>query len=291
MMRARACVLALAACGESGAKPDSSTTTARCDQAAAFSAPVPMAELNTAGDDLAARLTPDELTITFSRTSSNGTFDLFLATRADDDAPFGAPMLLGTVNTINSDVWSTLSPDGLLLMFDSDVTGAYHINASRRASTGDAFGPPRPGLALRDGEVHPMIANARSLYFASAARPGAGAHDIWYTEVDSTGAMDTPVALAGGINTADDEATPAVSADERHIYFRRTTASEADIYTASRSTTQDGFGAATKVDVVGVAGISETPSWSAADDCRLYFHSDAPNGSGGLDIYVARRGG
>jgi hypothetical protein len=241
-------------------------------------------------DDVSARFTPDELTASFSRPSSGGTYDLFMATRTSIDTPFETPLLLATVNSINSDVWPTLSLNGLLLMFDSNVTGVYRIYSSRRATLDDRFDPPRTVLALRDGEVHPMLANARAMYFASSQRTGLGGGDIWHVEVDTTGATSTPVAIVGGVNSAADEATPAITADERTIYFRRTTGSEADIFTASRSTPKDGWGIATAVPGLAMAGIGETPSWVSPDGCHLYFHADAPGGMGGLDIYVARRG-
>jgi hypothetical protein len=164
------------------------------------------------------------------------------------------------------------------------------VYVSRRTSVSQSFGSPTKVPALIDNEVHPMLANARALYFASAVRTGGeGMHDVWRAEIDSTGATSTPT-LVGGVNTGDAEMAPAVTADELRIFIRRIVAGESDVYTATRSTTQDRFAAAVTVPGLAEVGIDEAPSWVSPDECALYFHSNAPAGAGGVDLYVALRG-
>lgn len=291
-MRAVALVL-LVACGSDPAMPDArpDVVLPRCDPDAAFQAPVPVAGLNTADDDASARLSPDELFVVFARRKPGGPFDLYAASRASRDAAFDAPALLATVNSINSDLWPSISPSGLLLVLDSTrSTGITHVHVSRRGDTTSPFGPASAAPALMDREQHPLLANDRALYFSSTRTGGQGLHDIWRTEIDSTGATSAPAPVLGGINTPDEEMTPAVTADELHVFFRRTTAAEHDVFTASRTTTADGFGAALTVPVLAMPGIDEAPTWISADGCSLYVQSNDPGGSGGLDIWVARRG-
>lgn len=291
MMRQLAILAGVAACGSDPPVPDAMPDAApRCDVNAPFGTPVPVGGLNTELLDGCARLSPDELVVVFCRLRSTGTFDLYTAQRASRELDFEPPELLATVNSVNSDLWPTMTSDGLLLLFESDRgTGISHIHVSRRASTAERFGTATAAPALMDAEIHPMLANNRALYFASAVRTGLGLHDIWRAEVDSTGATSAPVALVGGVNSAENELTPAVTEDELHIFFRRTVGTEHDIYMASRSTVQDGFGAA--VPVLARPGVNEVPTWISADGCTLYLHSDAPGGLGSEDIYVARRGG
>lgn len=291
-MRAVVLVL-LVACGSDPVMPDAppDVVLPRCDPDAAFQAPVPVAGLNTDGDDVSARLSPDELSIVFARRKTGSPYDLYSASRASRDAAFDAPTLLATVNSVNSDVWPSLSPDGLLLVLDSDrSTGIHHIYVSKRANVTSPFGPATAAPALMDREEHPLLANGRALYFSSTRTGGQGLRDIWRTEIDSTGATSTPVAVLGGVNTPDEEVTPALTEDELRIFFRRTTAAEPDIYMASRTTANDGFGSASTVPVLAVPGVNEVPNWISADGCSLYVHMDAPGGSGGEDIWVARRG-
>jgi hypothetical protein len=280
-------LLLFAACGGGSAKPDALVDAGpRCDPSAAFGAPMPVPGLGSALDDQGARLTPDERTVVFARARTSGTTDLYLATRATADAAFDTPMLLGTVNSVNSELWPTLSPDGLLLLFDTDrATQKLHVYVSKRASTDAAFGPPSAAVALADGDVQPLLANVASLYFASNVRTGLGMGDIWRVDIDSTGATGTPAAVIGDVNSAANEAAPAVTADERVMAFAR----DGDIYLASRSSPSDGFGTASSIPGLAEMGVNEAPTWISPDGCHLYLQSDAPGGMGGLDLYMATR--
>lgn len=279
-------LLLLAACGGGSTKKPDAPPAARCDSTMPFGAPMPVGGLDSTFDDEGARLTPDELTVVFARSRSGGTTDLYLATRASVDAAFDAPMLLGTVNSVNSELWPTLSPDALLLLFDSDrATQKFHVYVSRRADAMSPFGPPSSAVALADGDSEPMLANATSLYFTSSTRMGLGMGDIWRADIDSSGATGTPAAVIGGINSAGNETAPAVTADERVMAFAR----DGDIYLASRSSPSDGFGTATAVDGLATMGVNEAPTWISPDGCHLYVQSDAMGGMGGIDLYMAAR--
>ncbi|HEY1554235.1 MAG TPA: hypothetical protein VGF94_05340 [Kofleriaceae bacterium] len=277
-----ACLVVAAACGSSHAKPDAAVPP-RCDPTAQFGAPIAVAGLDTAGDELGARLTPDELVVVFAfAATAGGKLDLYTAARATADAAFGTPVPLGAVNSVYDDSSPALSPDQLLLFLDSDrgATGMPHIYASARPSIAAAFGPPTAAVALSDGETTPMLANAGALYFASDVRPGLGMHDLWRADVDATGATGTPAAVPGMVDTSDDEQAPAVTPDELAIYFERTTAAGTGIYEATRTSAGDPFGAP-----VVVASMAAAPSWISPDQCDLYF--DAPGV--GQDVFLATR--
>ena len=287
----------LAACGGGGGGPDAAIDAGpRCDPALPFGAPVLVGGINSDQDDAVARLSADELEVTFSRLSG-GVWDLWRATRASVDEPFGAPALLTTVNSIRSDVWPTISPDGLVLMFDADRTtpNTFHIWRSTRASTSEPFGPPQLRPELMDKDSQPIIANETALYLTSTVRGGLGAGEIFRAPLEANGMIGTPVAIVGGVNTDANEDSPALTADERFIYFRRQPASgmtmESDIYSASRSTPSDGFGASAPVAGLDRAGIGEIPNWISPDNCHLYFHSDADTSGGptGTNIWMAAR--
>jgi hypothetical protein len=287
--------VSLAACGSDPVKPDAMPDAApRCDPAAPFAAPVPVTGLNTMLDDVSARLSEDELIMVFARRQMTNVYDLYQATREARDAPFGAAELLATVNSVNSELWPTLSPDGLTLMFDSDrgQPGIYHLHVARRTSTADRFGSPAIVNGLRDREVHAYLANANALYFTSATsvRPGMGSDDLWRVEVNADGTLGEPTAIIGGVNTTNEEVAATLTQDELRMYFRRTVAGEPDIFSAQRSTTSDGWGAAVPVPGLSVIGVNEIPTWISPDNCTLYLFSNAPDGAGGYDLYVAYRG-
>ncbi len=64
----------------------------RCSPTAAFGAPVAVTALNTSSRDEVARLSPDELTVYFSRDrpGGRGNFDIWIAARASTSAPLGS---------------------------------------------------------------------------------------------------------------------------------------------------------------------------------------------------------
>jgi hypothetical protein len=280
----------LAACGGGGTKhmPDAA---ARCSPTAPFGAGVALSSLNTAADELAARLSPDELVVVFASGTSAANYDLYTATRANTSLPFTGPTLIGSLNSVYSDSWPTLTPDQLVVAFESTrPAGAVHIFSSQRTAPTAPFSPPAAELALSDGEGHPMIASAAALYFSSAVRPGAGMHDLWRSQLDATGKASGPITVPGMVNTADDEDAPVVSPDELEIIFLRTTARGASVMDATRAANADPFGAPTEITGLVAAGGTAVPDWISPDGCALYFHGSAPGGAGGQDLYVATRG-
>jgi Tol biopolymer transport system component len=287
-----ALVTCFAGCGGGGSKPDApiDEPAARCDPNGAFGAPVLVAGINSDQDEACARLSEDELDVTFARVTGSG-YDLWRSSRASIDEPFAAPALLTSVNSVSSDYWPTVSPDGLTLLFAADRTtpDVFHIWRSTRAAKTAPFGPPQPRGDLRDNDIHPLLANDHALYFASTVRGGLGLSEILRAPVDASGAIGTPELLVGGVNTSVTEDAPAVTSDERVIFFRRLTAGETDIYTASRSTATDGFGTSTPVPGLAEPNIQEVPNWISPDGCHLYFHSNAATSSTGVNIWMASR--
>jgi hypothetical protein len=304
-MRAVGFVIAAAVAGGCGDDPppvDAAVDAApRCNVTKPFGEPQLLDSLDTELDEASPRLFPDELGIVFARRSAAGNFDLWTASRASLDEPFGAPSLLTTVNSVNSDLWPSQSADGLTLIFDADRTtpNVFRIWMSTRTSVTQPFGPPALRPELMNNEFHGILANDRAIYFASTARPGEGKADIWRADVSATNTIGTPFALVGGVNTDEDEVAPALTPDERTIVFRRSTTTapvppatmptvENDVYIATRSTPQDGFGPSQKIDTLALPNIVETPGWISVDNCALYGFSNAP-GHGGTDLFVVTR--
>jgi len=84
--------------------------------------------VNTAQGDAGPAVSPDGLELYFSsnRPGGYGKNDAYVSTRATRNDPWGAPVNLGqAVNSPGSDDVSSLSPDGLLLVFGSDRPGGF----------------------------------------------------------------------------------------------------------------------------------------------------------------------
>jgi Tol biopolymer transport system component len=79
-------------------------------------------------------VTPDGLTIYFrsNRAASIAGYNIFVATRAVDTDPFGAPQLVPNINTAADDGPSWISPDGCRLYISCDVAGTNDIYVATR---------------------------------------------------------------------------------------------------------------------------------------------------------------
>src|SRR5215475_4644918 len=106
-----ACMAGMVACDSSADGPDA-TTQPRCSPTAAFGHPVALMSLNTANNEEQAKLSPDELTVYFSRDDGSGNYDIYQATRASKTAAFGGVAPVPGVNTPAEDREPQVTADG-----------------------------------------------------------------------------------------------------------------------------------------------------------------------------------
>jgi hypothetical protein len=128
--------------------------------------------VNTANASMPS-ISADELELYFSsnRPGGYGNNDLWMTTRATADGDWGPPVNLGPgVNSQYPDLDPAISPDGLLLFFDSrDDSNRWGTYVTRRATKNDPWGPrtflasllnisdytgtERPGAVSSDGSM------------------------------------------------------------------------------------------------------------------------------------------
>jgi hypothetical protein len=96
-----------------------------------FSDPRPVDELNSNANDRAPGISADGLEIFFTSNRANGTgeLDIWRATRASVDQPFGPPENVVELNTATDEIYPRLSPDGTILYFNYDTETAGGRNA------------------------------------------------------------------------------------------------------------------------------------------------------------------
>jgi hypothetical protein len=99
---------------------------------------------------------------------------------------------------------------------------------------------------------------------------------------------ETPVALAGAVNSAAAETRPALARGARSMVFAvGEPGLNMDLYLVDVGA-EAGAGAASEprpIEVLNTGADECAPAWLGGD---LYFASDRPGGSGGLDLYRAR---
>jgi len=290
---------ALAACGSVANDATGSGAGTICDPGATFDAPAPVAGLNTADVEGVPRLTPDELELYFyfyASGNDGGTADpnLHRAQRTSVDQPFGAAIALPRVNTTAAEYDPSVSSDGLTLFFESNrVAGeGYHLYMSTRLSHAAEFETPAElanvnSASVTDTDEEPFVtADRQELWFASNRAGGLGNVDIYRAEWN--GASFGNVVGVTSLSTSASDYYPTLSADKLTIYLSSTRPGGQggyDIWTAHRSTTNDGFPPPKLVAELNSSGV-EYVGWLSPDNCRIYFSSDR---AGTFDIYVASR--
>lgn len=254
------------------------------DSASAFGEPMPLDRLNTDAGEGRPWLSADELTVHFgsNRDGGLGGFDLFVAARDDIDAPFGTPTRLA-ISTNGEEFSPALTEDGLTLYFTHD----YDTYVSTRASVVAEFSTPAPVAGINDvaGDYHPWISPDGDVLYFNSERTGNS--EIFVTQRGPGGAFTEPV-LVGELNSEGTEDFPVLSEDRLSIFFASTRPGGLggpDIWTASRSTMDDGFGTPTNVEELNTTD-QDHPGWLSTDGCRLYVIRVV---DGTRNIFVAQR--
>ncbi len=170
-------------------------------------------------------LTADRRTLIYTRKANNR--ENFYETVADSTGTWQPAVLLR--GHINSDHFNEgahcISPDGKYLFFTGcnrpDGLGSCDLYVSRRE--GDEWGEPHnlgAPINTRGWEAQPALsADGRTLYFVSNRPGGQGGYDIWKSELGENGHWNKPANLGPCINTAYDESSPYIHADNRTLYF------------------------------------------------------------------------
>jgi len=277
------------ASGTSGDGAGTDSVSGACDPEAPFGAPTLVAGLNVMNaDDGTFRAMTDELSGYFW-SSRGGNTDIYSATRPDLTSAFTVAKL-APVNSSSLELDPTITPDGLTLVFRSNRPGGAGGNdlyQSTRTSNTGTFGAPilLSSLVTAQSDVEPSFSdNGEELYFSSNR---TGDYAIWVS-VHSGTVYQAPTRITEVDAIGADDEDPAMTADERTLFWRSTRAGGLggyDIWSATRANDQDPFGTPSLVPNVNSAG-DEGPSWISADGCRMYLSS---NRAGTNDIYVAAR--
>lgn len=154
----------------------------RSSTTAAFSAPQPIAALNTSVREYFTAMSADGRTIYFSSdrtTGSVGGYDVWFSTRANTSSSFTTVQNLASINTGSDEYQALVSPDGREIYFSSTRTGSVEIFVSTRADTSSPFGPATLVTELSfAGEEHPgwMSHDGRRFYYS---HQGSGVSQLY----------------------------------------------------------------------------------------------------------------
>jgi outer membrane protein OmpA-like peptidoglycan-associated protein/tetratricopeptide (TPR) repeat protein len=147
-----------------------------------------------------------------------------------------------------------------------------------------------PNVNSEFWESSPSLSpDKRDLYFSSNVPGGFGGKDIWVCHRNENGRWNEPLNLGPEINTAGDESTPFIHADNETLYFNSNGhpgySDKPDIFVSRKLP----GGKWSKPENMGypINTIDDEGSLIvAADGKTAYYASDRSDSKGGLDIYT-----
>jgi hypothetical protein len=262
------------------------TATAPCDLTKPFGVPVGIAGLNTPENEWSARPSMDGLSMYLAaeRSGGPGGRDIFLATRAAIDDPFGEPARLAGLNSANMDSEPAVTPDRqtIYLTRQTAPDGPQKIFVSRWSTSAGQFESAvlEPTLDGPGGHTQPFLSiDGNSLYFYRG-----DSDDIVVASHAQSGWSPATFVLGGGFQF------PVVTADELTMFAaQHSSPDEFDIVVATRRSKAETFGAPALVSELNRPSSIQIPAFVSGDGCSLLFASNGHGGAGGADIFRATR--
>jgi len=243
-------------------------------------------------------LSRDRLSLYFTsnRPGGVGFGDIWVSQRASVDDEWGIPVNLGpTVNSSVPDLAPALSPDGHYLFFTSSRPGGFGLNdiwVSWRADVRDDFaweapvnaGPPVNGPGFEAGPAF----RRPEFYFTSG--PAGTAVDIHVSSVIGN-TFEEPRLVVELSSTAND-LRPTLRFDRREIFLssnRPGGFGADDIWGSTRQSPADPWGVPVNLGPVINSAFEDNQPGLSEDGTTLFFTSNRPGGSGGIDLWVSTR--
>ncbi|HWN69156.1 MAG TPA: hypothetical protein VNM90_16065 [Haliangium sp.] len=247
-----------------------------------------VAKVNTAEVDRDPFITVDGTTLFLMSPRPGGQGeDIWTAKRADRDADFSVPVNATALNSSAPDTRVSMTADERILVLSSARIGpGFDVYVSEREDTEDEFPAPEllAGVNSAADEFDPVISLDGLRLYVSAPGSAGGQDLLVATRGDRDADFATPQTLAV-VNTSDNEADPAFTADELVMVFAR----GSDLYYATRASTDQDFSAPLPLTSINTDARESDP-FVTADGCELFFASDRAGGMGGLDLYRVRLG-
>jgi WD40-like Beta Propeller Repeat len=266
------------------------------------------ADLNTPSQDGCPIQSPDglHLYIASNRPGGKGGLDIWMATRASEESPWGAPVdLPEPINSASDDFCPTpVRKNGLFFVSRRVISGVTcglgDIYFARRDQT-DRWSDPHHFSCAPDGpnsaldEQGPSYAQGH-LYFSSSSAVVPG--DLYVSE--KTGPLSfgpaTPISELN--DAAANDIQPNVRKDGREVVFSSNRAGGfggQDIWSATRASVDEPWSVAVNLGPGVNTGLGESRPSLSRDALQLLFGRAGPAGTGeggtGLaDVYVTTRG-
>jgi outer membrane protein OmpA-like peptidoglycan-associated protein/tetratricopeptide (TPR) repeat protein len=231
----------------------------------------------------------------FTRRLNGNNEDFFESDLSENKTWGKAYPLPGNINSSSfNEGAQNISQDGKWLIFTGcnfpEGLGSCDLYISYLTKNG--WSEPQnlgPNVNSEFWESSPSLSpDKRDLYFSSSVPGGFGGADIWVCHRNENGKWSEPYNLGPEINTAGDEGTPFIHADNQTLYFNSDGqpgySEKPDIFVSHKLPD----GKWSKAENLGypINTIDDEGSLVvAADGKTAYYASDRSDTKGGLDIY------
>jgi hypothetical protein len=261
--------------------------------------------LNTAYNDNYAVLSRDELTIYFTsdRPGGLGLEDLWFATRASVDSPWGEPQNMGApINSSVADSLPFLSPNEHVMYFHSTRDGGCgqgDIWMTRRQNKhSDWEEPTNLGCVLNTAAVEIAPAffedpeTEQAWLFYGSNRPGGiGDFDVYASPLGEDGSVG-PGILVPELSSPARDTRIFIRKDGLEAFVTTNRAGGQgllDIWVSTRETLSDPWSVPIDLGSPVNSEFDDGSPWLSRDGTTLYFFSTRPGGSGKRDIWYTTR--
>lgn len=228
----------------------------------------------------------------FTRRLSGFNEDFFLSNNAGDQNWQLAYRLNGNINTPENEGAQMISQDGQWLVFTgcnrAKGFGSCDLYLSYLTPEGwsEAINLGNK-INTEDWESQPSLSpDKKDLYFASRRPGGFGGSDLYVSHLGANGRWTEPENLGPGINTAGDEQSPFIHADNQTLYFASNGLpgyGDADLFVTRKENGK--WGQPENLGYPINTLDREGTLFIAADGKTAYYASDRSDSKGGLDIY------
>ena len=250
------------------------------------------ASINSPESEYFPSMPIDGKLLVYTRRLNNMNEDFF-GSEKDNTGWINSVRLPGSINTALNEGAQSISQDGEWLVFTgcnrSDGQGSCDIYISYKTPQGwsPAFNLG-PNVNSDQWESQPCLSpDKRHLYFASRRFGGLGGSDIYVSNLLPSGKWSRPENLGPEINTAGDEYSPFIHADNGTLYFTSNGHQgygNEDLFIARKG--DDGKWSKPANLGYPINTIDhEGTLFITADGKTAYYASDRSDSKGGLDIY------
>lgn len=273
---------------------DSSTGEPSDEPLGPFDTPVAEADLNSIYSEDDPTLTGDLLEIYFASNRS-GSEDVWTSTRASVGAPWEPPVAVESVNSLFTETFPEVSPDGLVLLLASDRNSATDLDVYISQRTDRSQPWPAPVSVVGASTVGTIdygatpVSDLGRVFLCLDVAGGLGQADIYEAPADLTSGVVSAAVHVPELSTAFADCSVSVSPSGREIFFESTrpigVGFDWNLWVATREGAGAPWGEPVAVEEL-VGEFDEVDPWLSPDRRTLWFASGT---LGGYDLYVTTR--